>query len=95
MLLLLLVAQLAVATPTTHAQLVEMVTRMAKIGRAASPSFSPDGTRLAFVSDRTGIPQVWVIAVDGGVPRQVTTGDDPVGRVIWSPTGEWLALSTA
>jgi dipeptidyl aminopeptidase/acylaminoacyl peptidase len=95
MLLLLLVAQIAVAPTRTNAQLVDMVTRMAKIGRAGSPSFSPDGTRLAFVSDRTGIPQVWVTAVDGSAPRQITTGDDPVGRVIWSPTGEWLALSLA
>ena len=45
---------------TKSAQLVEMVTRMAKIGRASSPTFSPDGTRLAFVSDQTGVPQVWV-----------------------------------
>lgn len=65
MLLLLLVAHLAVAPSTTSAQLVDLVTRMARIGRAASPSVSPDGTQLAFVSDRTGIPQVWVIAVDG------------------------------
>jgi dipeptidyl aminopeptidase/acylaminoacyl peptidase len=72
-----------------------MVTRMARIGRASSPSFSPDATRLAFVSDRTGVPQVWVAPVDGGAPAQVTRGDDPVGRVTWSPDGEWLAFSLA
>jgi len=70
----------AQATKTTP--LVDLVTRMAKIGRAGSPTFSPDGTRLAFVSDRTGVPQVWLSAVDGGAPLQVTKGDDPVGRLI-------------
>src|SRR6476660_1300996 len=94
-LFLLVVPHSAAAQAAKNAQLVEMVTRMAKIGRAASPTFSPDGTRIAFVSDRTGVPQVWVAAVDGGAPLQITKGDDPVGRVIWSPDGAWLALSLA
>jgi dipeptidyl aminopeptidase/acylaminoacyl peptidase len=93
--LVLLTAQTAVAQTVNTASLAEMVTRMAKIGRASSPSFSPDGTRLAFVSDRTGVPQVWVTGVEGGAPVQVTRGDDPVGRVIWSPDGNWLALTLA
>ena len=94
-LLLCLIPQTDAAQTTRNAQLVEMVTRMAKIGRASSPSFSPDSTRLAFVSDRTGVPQAWVTGVDGGTPLPVTQGDDPVGRVIWSPDGKWLALSLA
>jgi dipeptidyl aminopeptidase/acylaminoacyl peptidase len=94
-LLLLLTTQTDFAQTTKNARLVDMVTRMAKIGRATSPTFSPDGARLAFVSDWTGVPQAWVTAADGGAPQQVTKGDDPVGRVIWSPDGEWLALSLA
>jgi dipeptidyl aminopeptidase/acylaminoacyl peptidase len=83
------------AQGTKSTPLVEMVTRMARIGRASSPTFSPDGARVAYVSDQTGVPQVWVMGADGSAPHQVTKGDDPTGRVTWSPDGQWLALSLA
>ena len=57
------------------------VARMAKIGACWSPSFSPDGSRLAFVSNLNGVPQVWAVASGGGWPRLVTTLDDQVGGV--------------
>lgn len=71
------------------------VALMAKIGLCTSPSFSPDGKRLAFVSNISGMPQVWIVATDGGFPTLVTAQDDPVGFVRWSPDGAWLALSVA
>src|SRR3954471_700008 len=80
---------------TTNTQLVDMVTRMARIGRASSPTFSPDGKRIAFISDLNGVPQVWMGPVDGGAPTQITKSDDPAGRVIWSPKGDWLVFSSA
>ena len=69
--LLVLVVEPLVAQTTKNTQLVDLVTRMAKIGRAGSPSFSPDGKRLAYVSDQTGVPQVWVTPAEGGTPVQV------------------------
>lgn len=86
---------MAVLQGETPQSLTERVTRMAKIGRAGSPSFSPDGKRIAFVSDLNGIPQVWVVRTQGGWPNLVTNDNDPVGQVIWSPTSEWLAYSLA
>jgi hypothetical protein len=59
----------------------EMVVRMAKVGSCASPSFSPDGRRIAFVSDIGGLPQVWTVAAEGGWPEPATALDDPVGSV--------------
>lgn len=47
------------------------------------PRFSPDGASLLFTSDRSGKPQVWVIALDGSSPCQLT--DLPEGA--WA--GEW------
>ncbi len=71
------------------------VALMAKIGSCSSPSFSPDGKRIAFVSNMSGMPQVWVMATDAGFPTLVTAQDDPVGFVSWSPDGAWLAFNVA
>jgi dipeptidyl aminopeptidase/acylaminoacyl peptidase len=73
--------------------LVATVTAMARIGRAMGATFSPDGSRLALVSDLNGTPQLWVVPVDGGWPRLVTASPDPVGDVEWSPAGDWLAFT--
>src|SRR5664279_5242646 len=66
------------------------VTRMARIGRAGFPSFSPDGTLLAFIADLNGIPQIWIVPAGGGFPQLVTSGDDPVTGLQWSPTDNGL-----
>jgi dipeptidyl aminopeptidase/acylaminoacyl peptidase len=82
-------------TASATEDLERSVTLMAKIGASWSPSFSPDGTRLAFVSNLNGIPQVWTISSTGGFPALVTAFDDPVGFVTWSPDGKWLAFNVA
>ncbi len=81
----------AVATSDLEAS----VRAMARVGRCFSPSFSPDGTRLAFVFDLTGLPQVWTVPVEGGWPTLVTALDDQVSGVSWSPDGAWLAFTLA
>jgi dipeptidyl aminopeptidase/acylaminoacyl peptidase len=70
-----------------------LVERLARIGRAYSPTFSPDGKQVALISDLNGIPHVWIVPTTGGWPTLVTSGSDPVGGVQWSPTSDWLALS--
>ena len=73
----------------------ESVRLMAKVGRCWSPSFSPDGQELAFVSDLTGSPQVWRIALSDGFPEAVTAFDEQVNKVLWSPDGNWMAVESA
>ena len=73
----------------------ETVLLLAKVGRCWSPSFSPDGRELAFVSDLSGSPQVWRIALSGGFPEAVTAFDEQVNAVLWSPAGNWLAVESA
>ncbi|MCA1618667.1 MAG: S9 family peptidase [Acidobacteria bacterium] len=71
------------------------VALMAKVGSANTPSFSPDGSRIAFVTNISGLPQVWTMPAAGGYPVLVTAFDDPVGFVRWSPDGGWLAFNVA
>lgn len=71
------------------------VARMAKIGFASSPSFSPDGSKIAFITNISGLPQVWTMSTTGGYPSLVTSFEDPVGFVNWSPDGQWLAFNVA
>ncbi len=71
------------------------VTLMAKVGSSSSPTFSPDGSKIAFVSNLTGLPQIWAVSSAGGWPDLLTSLDDPIGSVRWSPDGEWLAFSLA
>jgi dipeptidyl aminopeptidase/acylaminoacyl peptidase len=82
-------------TPSANDELTAAVTLMARIGHCGSPSFSPDGRTLAFVCDLSGVPQVWTATTEGGWPTLVTTLEDPVNSVEWSPTGDWLAILVA
>ncbi len=93
--LLLLIAFPAAVPARAADDLNRAVALMARIGLATSPSFSPDGKRIAFVSNMSGMPQIWTMSADGGFPILVTASDDPVGFVTWSPDGAWLAFNVA
>ena len=61
-----------------------------------APTLTHDGHRMAYVSDRRGIPELWVGSVEGDEPAKVVKlSDDPVLAVRWSPDGHWLACSVA
>lgn len=56
------------------------------------PRFSPDGTRIAFTSDRGGGDNIWVMNVDGSDKRQVTKEDFRLlNQPNWSPDGRFIA----
>ncbi|MYB20060.1 MAG: amidohydrolase family protein [Holophagales bacterium] len=56
------------------------------------PRFSPDGSEIAFISDRTGGDNVWTIPADGGDPRQISREDFRlVNNPVWSPDGRFIA----
>lgn len=56
------------------------------------PRFSPDGTRIAFTSDRGGGDNIWVMNTDGSDKRQVTKEDFRLlNQPTWSPDGRFIA----
>lgn len=57
---------------------------------AGGASIHPDGQRLAFVADITGVPQVWAMPSTGGWPEQLTFGSERVNFVRFGPTGDHL-----
>ena len=61
----------------------------------SSPQFSSDGSRITFISFRTGAPQVWTARSDGAEQAPLTTVDAAaVGSPRWSPTGDEIAFDT-
>ena len=72
-----------------------LISLMAKVKGARNPSFSPDGKEIAFISNITGIPQVWITPIEAGWPRLVTDYDDQIKNVSWSPTSDILCFSLA
>jgi TolB protein len=58
-----------------------------------SPSWSPDGTRMVFMSDRSGTPQIYIHDVATGQERRITYKGDYNASPSWSPTGEWIVYS--
>jgi len=69
------------------------------------PAWSPDGTRVAFTSnrsvpdpDRTYNSDIWIVAAEnkdkGAHLTQVTSNPGDDGQAAWSPDGKWIAYST-
>jgi Tol biopolymer transport system component len=58
------------------------------------PQFSSDGTRIAFTSERSGYPEIWLAGSDGSNPAQLTSfaGTRTAGAPNWSPDGRQIAF---
>lgn len=60
-------------------------------GIEVAPSFSPDGKRMAYVSDRGGNPQIYVLDLANGTNRRITFGHKYCAAPCWSPRGDRIA----
>jgi Tol biopolymer transport system component/C-terminal processing protease CtpA/Prc len=59
------------------------------------PIYSPDGTRLAFISNRAGSPDIWILTLADASLRRLTFGDAGEQLDGWSRDGRWIYYSTA
>lgn len=96
---LLLMAISATASLTaaddSKSEVAATVERFARVGSASAPDFSPDGKWVSFISNLSGVPQVWIVSSQGGFPRMMTNSNDPVQQAVWSPTSDWIAVTVA
>jgi TolB protein len=56
-------------------------------------SFSPDGSKIAFESDRSGTQQLYVMDADGTNPRRISFGGGRYATPNWSPRGDLIAFT--
>jgi len=59
---------------------------------STSPSFSPDGQWLAFLADRGNKTQIYVMRVDGGEARAVTSEEENISSYKWHPSGNKIVF---
>jgi dipeptidyl aminopeptidase/acylaminoacyl peptidase len=68
------------------------VTEIAGTAGAWCPALSPEGERIAYVTDRSGLPRLETASLVQETPPAVLSGiDEEVVSVSWSPDGAWLA----
>lgn len=61
-----------------------------QVKSATGGAFSPDGRILAYLSNLTGVAQVYRLDAPGAAPLQLTDTGEIVRAVHWSPDGNWL-----
>ncbi|HTS30531.1 MAG TPA: S9 family peptidase [Bryobacteraceae bacterium] len=61
--------------------------------RDSEPAWSPDGKRIAFLSTRSGTPQIHVMWADTREVSQLTHLDYAPSALRWSPDGKWIAFN--
>jgi dipeptidyl aminopeptidase/acylaminoacyl peptidase len=67
----------------------------ASASAAWSPALAPDGSKVAYCTDRDGAPRVWLHDRQLGTDQPIEALPECVQRVEWSIDGEWLALLVA
>src|SRR5687767_4807454 len=79
--------------PATGGQ-AESLTQNSGVALNMQPRISPDGRHIAFVSDREGQNNLWVMNIDGSAPRAVFRDQNlRVARPVWTPDGQFIVVT--
>jgi Tol biopolymer transport system component len=62
--------------------------------RDTNPTYSPDGRRIAFESDRSGVSNIWLCDADGGHVAPLTSFDVDAGTPRFSPDGRSIVFDS-
>jgi len=79
------------AKPRQQVKIIEQLTKNS--GLNVSPCWSPDGKKIAFVSDRGGSPQIYVMDMKNRNPRRITFLGNYNTSPSWSPKGDSIAYA--
>jgi dipeptidyl aminopeptidase/acylaminoacyl peptidase len=71
------------------------IERYLNIRSAGSPTFNKDASKIAYLTNITGTNQIWLVDSKGGYPEQLTSYQDNIGFVKFSPKGDWIAFGKA
>ena len=58
----------------------------------SSPQWSADGSQVAFISDRDGLPQIYRMWIQSGQIAKLTNLTQPPSGLAWSPDGKWISF---
>ncbi|HYL84334.1 MAG TPA: protein kinase [Candidatus Angelobacter sp.] len=81
-------------TPTENVRRALRVSH--QTAQVQTPSLSPDGRQLVYLSDTGGHGNLWVLDLESGESRQVTFEKEPqlvMGVPLWSPDGSQIAYA--
>jgi len=67
--------------------------RLTSQGQEGSPRFSPDSSRLAFISERSGKPQIYILELCGGEAWALPTPQAVSGPLVWFADGRCIAFT--
>jgi dipeptidyl aminopeptidase/acylaminoacyl peptidase len=62
------------------------------LAKGNAPAWSPDGKSVAFISDKSGSRQVWLVAASGDGAEMLTRHEDYIDRFRWAPDSQSIAF---